>query len=195
MRFILIGLFTLAGCNRLKPEAPPTDAGAGSYARLGPVGLAVDDVRNGKVKMRGMLGAAGESKEEVFTVRTRFKLFDTAVPVRQSELQRDGSLMSGGLLKLKDASGREFKPTGGFGFDAVKGRREDKAILTADKPEATDVLTFESVAGAQGDLILEVSANYQLQQPDGTFLQPKDPGTFRFRIPQPMWSAPAPAAE
>jgi hypothetical protein len=196
MRLLLSGLvFALAGCNRLEPEPVPTDAGPGKYALLGPVGLCVEGVRNGKVKMRGMLGASGVSKEEVFTVHTRFKLFDPAVPVRQFALQRDGSLPGGGGLKLRDQAGKEFKAVGGFGFDAVEGRRSDTVILTAEKPEATDVLTFESVAGAQGDLTLDVPGNYQPQREDGMFAQLKDPGTFRFRIPQAVWSAPAPPVE
>ncbi len=187
MRPLLIALLAITlGCNR-KSDPTPTDAGPGNYARIGPIGLSVEEVRHGKVKMRGMLGATGESKDAVLTVRTRFKLFDTAVPVKQSELQRDGSLMSGGLLKLKDSAGKEFKSVGGFGFDAVQGRRADTAILTADKPEASDVLTFESVEGAKGALILDVSANYQIRQPEGTFRQPVDPGVFRFRLPRATW--------
>lgn len=180
-------LAALAGCNRDKPVAAPTDAGLGNYCRLGPIGLAVESVRNGKVAMKGMLGQGGESKDEVFAVRTRFKLLDTAVPVKQFGLQRDGGMFGGAGLKLKDENGREFKPLGGFGFDTVTGRRTDHAILTAENPEATDVLTFESAGPAYGDLILEVPANYQVQQPDGKFLQPKEPGTFRFRIPRAMW--------
>ncbi len=46
------------------------------------------------------------------------------------------------------------------------------------------------MSGATGDLILEVPANYQVQQPDGMFMQPKEPGTYRFRIPKAMWDAP-----
>jgi hypothetical protein len=131
----------------------------------------------------------------VFTVKTWFKLLDASVPVKQFALQRDGMMFGGGALKLLDETGREFKPVGGFGFDAVKTRRTADAILTAEKPEATDVLTFESTAGAVGDLTLEVPANYQQQQPDGTFLQPKEPGTFRFRLPRAMWAGPPPSTE
>lgn len=196
MRLLPAGILllaTLAGCNRTKPEQAPTDAGPGNYARLGPIGLSVESVRHGKVRMRGMMGQDGESKEDVLLVRTRFKLLDTSAAVKQFGLQRDGSMMGGGGLKVKDETGREFKAAGGFGFDAITGRRTDATILTADNPEATDVLTFESVAGAQGDLVLEVPANYQTKQPDGTFLMPKDPGTFRFRIPRAMWAEPPPA--
>ncbi len=187
-------LLSLIGCNRLRP-VPLTEAAAGNYDVRGPIGLSIESVRNGKVRMSGMMGRMGESKEVVFTIQTRFKLLDTSVPVKQFALQRDGTMLGGGSLKLKDETGREFKAVGGFGFDAVKGRRSDTAILTAENLEATDQLTFESVADAQGDLILEVPANYQLQQPDGTFLQPKEPGTFRFRIPQEMWSALPPTTE
>ena len=77
----------------------------------------------------------------------------------------------------------------------MKGRRSSEAILTAENPEATDVLTFESVAGADGDLTLEIPANYQTKTPEGHFLQPKQPGTFRFRIPQAVWSAPEPTTD
>ena len=58
-----------------------------------------------------------------------------------------------------------------------------------------DVLTFESVATATGDLTPEVPANYQVQQPGGTFLQPKYPGTFRFRIPRALYANPPPATD
>ncbi len=187
-------LFCSVGCGRFR-EKEPTPAGAGNFAQLGPVGLSVESVRHGKIRMRGMMGQMGESQDDVLTIKTRFKLLDTSTPVKQFALQRDGTMIGGGLLKVRDESGREFKPVGGFGFDAVTGRRTDDAILTAESSEATDVLTFETVAGAQGDLILEVPANYQIKQPDGTFLQPKDPGLFKFRIPHAMWSEPPPATE
>lgn len=196
MRILLAGLFLSSlGCGRFKSDPAPIEAGAGNYSQLGPVGLAVESVRHGKVRMRGMMGQMGESRDEVLTVKTRFKLLDTSTPVKQSGLQRDGTMLGGGLLKVRDEAGREFKPVGGFGFDAVSGRRTDDAILTAESPEAADVLTFETVAGAQGDLILEVPANYQLKQPDGTFLQPNAPGTYRFRLPRAMWAEPPPATE
>jgi len=192
---LLAGLLLISvGCSRFR-EKEPTPAGGESFAQLGPVGLSVESVRHGKIRMRGMMGQQGESSEEVLTIKTRFKLIDASTPVKQSALQRDGTMLGGGGLKVRDEAGREFKPVGGFGFNAVTARRTDDAILTADNPEATDVLTFETVAGAQGDLILEVPANYQLKQSDGTFLQPKDPGTFKFRIPHAMWSEPPPATE
>lgn len=182
----------VVGCKG-KSDPAPTDAG--NYAQLGPIGLSVESVKLGKVRMRGMMGQDGESRDAVFTIRTRFRLLDTSVPVKQFGLQRDGSMMGGGGLKLKDAGGREYQPVGGFGFDAVAGRRDDHAILTAESPEATNVLTFESVAGASGDLTLEVPANYQVKQPDGTFRQPEEPGTFRFRIPKSVWDAPLPTTD
>ncbi|MCE9566772.1 MAG: hypothetical protein K8U57_32605 [Planctomycetes bacterium] len=192
---ILAGLlFITAGCSRFREKAP-TPAGGESFAQLGPVGLSVESVRHDAIRMRGMMGQMGESHEKVLTIKTRFKLIDTSTPVKQSALQRDGTMLGGGLLKVRDETGREFKPVGGFGFNAVSARRTDDAILTAENPEATDVLTFETVAGAQGDLILEVPANYQVKQSDGTFLQPKDPGTFKFRIPHAMWAEPPPATE
>ncbi len=144
--------------------------------------------------MRGMMGQDGESKDEVFTVKTRFKLLDASVPVKQFALQRDGMMFGGGAVsKLLDENGREFKPVGGFGFDAVKARRTADAILLGEKPEATDVLTFESTAGAIGDLtskcprIPAATAGRQVPPAEGT-------GTFRFRLPPPMWGGPPPSA-
>ncbi len=199
MRPLLACLFLIAvvGCNQ-KPTAPPvTDAGPGNYVQLGPVGLAVESARLGKIRMRGMMGQDGESKDDVFTIKTRFKLLDPSNVVKQPALQRDGMMtMGGGGLKLKDENGHEFKPIGGFGFDTVHTRRTKDVILNNEPTgEVADVLTFESVAAAVGDLFLEVPANYQIQQPNDAFLMPKDPGTFRFRIPRAMWDAPPPAVE
>jgi hypothetical protein len=196
--FLLLALFAI-GCTRGSnaPPAPePVEVGSGEYARLGPIGLRVESVQLGKVRMRGMMGQDGESKEDVFVVRTRFKLFGDG-PVKQPALQRDTGMISmgGGGLKLTGANGTQFKPLAAAGFAGVRGRRSENAVLTAENPEATDVLTFESVAGADGDLTLEVPGNYQTQTPEGNFLQPKEPGTFRFRIPKAVWSAPPPATD
>ncbi len=119
---LLLTLLAAVGCNR-KPKAPePTEAGPGSYCQLGPVGLSVESVRNGKVRMRGMMGGDGESKEDVFTVKTRFKLLDTGVPVKQFALQRDGAMMTfgDGGLKLTDEKGVQFKQVAAGGFDGVR---------------------------------------------------------------------------
>jgi hypothetical protein len=190
----LLLVTALVGCSRTKPAPASIEAGPGNYCQLGPIGLAVESVRLGKIRMHGMMGQDGESKEDVFTVKTRFKLLDASVPVKQFALQRDGTMLGGGL-KLTDENGTQFKPVGGFGLSGVTARGTGDAILTGENPEATDVLTFESVAGAVGDLTLEVSANYQVKQSDGTFLQPKEPGTFRFRIPRAMWETPPPSTE
>jgi len=190
-------LLALMGCKRAGDSTATaiTEAGAGNYCKLGPLGLSVESTRIGKIRMRGMMGQDGESDREVFTVKVRFKLFDTSVSVKQPVLQRDGMMMGGAGLKLKDENGREFNPIGGFGFDSAMARRTEDAILTNEKPEVADVLTFESTIGAVGDLILEVSGNWQAQQPDGKYLQPKDPGTFRIRIPRAMWEAHPPSTE
>jgi hypothetical protein len=202
MRLLIFGtLFVaLAGCQReQKNEAvsiPVTDAGPGNYCKLGPIGLSVESGRLGKIRMRGMLGQDGESKDAVFSVKLRFKQFDMAHVVKQPALQRDGMMMGGAGLRLKDENGREFRPVSGFGFDTITGRRSNDVILVHDaSAEATDVLTFESTAEAAGDLILEVPANYQLQQPNDAFLQPKQPGTFRFRIPRSLWDVSPPSTE
>ena len=194
---VLVVLLAAVGCKRgSEAQTAPEPVGVGEYSRLGPVGLSVESVRLGKVRMRGMMGQDGESKDDVFVVRTRFKLFEGG-PVKQPALQRDGGLIQFGEggLKLTGANGNRFKAVAGGGFDGVKGRRSDHAILTAENPEATDVLTFESVAGADGDLTLEVPANYQTKTPEGHFTQPKEPGVFRFRIPKAVWSAPPPTTE
>ncbi len=199
MRTLLAGLFlaALVGCKRdAKPDDGETDAGPGNYQQLGPVGLAVESARNGKVRGQDMFGRDGESEVEVFTVRLRLKLLDDSQVVKQPPLQRDGMLMFGGGAKLWDESGREFKPFAAGGFGRAVGRRTKDAILNqAENGEVTDVLTFESVAAATGDLVLEIPANYQLQQPNDAFLQTTDPGTFRFRIPRGMWEAPLPTTE
>lgn len=195
---LLVALLASVGCNRGQPDQPGSaEAGSGNYARLGPIGLSVESVRHGKVRIRGMMGQDGESKEDIFTIKTRFKLFDTAVPVKQPAIQRDGGLISIGESKLKlyDAQGRQAKPVVAGGFDGVRARRSDTAVLTADHSETTDLLTFESISGATGDLTLEVPANYQVMQSDGNFLQPKEPGTFKIRIPQAMWNAPPPTTD
>lgn len=196
---LLLTLLAAAACNRGGSVSAPgtAEAGAENYARLGPIGLAVESVRLGKVRMRGMMGQDGESKEDVFTVRTRFKLLDTATPVKQPALQRDGGLISIGDngLKLTDERGTRFKTVAGGGFDGVRARRAEAAVLTAESSEAPDLLTFESVRGASGDLTLEVPANYQVMQPNGSFAQPKEPGTFKLRIPKAMWDAPPPTTE
>ena len=186
-----------AGCSRAARPPEPAEGGPGGYSRVGPVGLAVESVRNGKVRMRGMLGRDGESKDDVFAVHTRFKLLDPGAAVKQPALQRDGGMftMGDGGLKLTDANGTRFKQIAAGGFDGVTARRADAALLTTASGEATDLLTFESVSGAAGDLTLEVPANYQLQQPDGTFRQPNEPGTFRLRIPKAMWAAPPPTTD
>jgi hypothetical protein len=188
------------GCQRereQKPEALPiTDAGPGNYCQLGPVGLSVESARLGKIRMRGMLGQDGESKDAVFAVKLRFKQFDTSSVVKQPALQRDGMMLGGAGFRLKDENGREFRPVGGFGFDTITGRRSKDVILVDDpNAETTDVLTFESTADAAGELTLEVPANYQIQQPNDAFLQPKQPGTFRFRIPRSMWDVSPPSTE
>lgn len=196
---LLLVLAGAAGCKRGPAEQPPgtADTGPGSYARLGPVGLAVESVRHGKIRIRGMMGQDGESKEDVFTIKTRFKLFDTGTPVKQPAIQRDGGLLSFGesKLKLTDGQGRQAKPVTAGGFDGVRARRSDAVVLTAENSEATDLLTFESIAGAAGDLTLEVPANYQVMQPDGSFSQPKEPGTFKIRIPKEVWDAPPPTTD
>jgi len=196
---LLLALVTALGCKRganprrcrsLWKSAPM------SFYRAGPVGLRVESVRLGKIRMRGMMGQDGESKDDVFVVHTRFKLFDDG-PVKQPALQRDGGLITFGEggLKLLGANGNRFKQVSAGGFDGVKGRRSDEAILTAEKPEATDVLTFESVAGADGDLALEIPANYQTKTGEGHYMQPKEPGVYRFRIPKAVWSAAPPSTE
>jgi hypothetical protein len=192
---VLLGV--ALGCKRdAKPVPEPIEAGSGAFDQLGPIGLRIESVRLGKVRMRGMLGQVGESKDEVFVVHTRFKLLGEG-PVKQPALQRDGGLfqIGEGGLKLTSPNGSRFKQVAAGGFDGVKGRRTADAILTTENPEATDVLTFESVVGADGDLTLEIPANYQTKTPEGHFLQPKEPGTFRFRIPKTMWSAPPPTTE
>jgi hypothetical protein len=199
MRLVLACLFLVAlvGCNRAgkSSQSATTEAGTGNYCQLGPIGLSVEATRLGKIRMRGMMGQDGESDKEVFSIRTRFKLFDTSVPVKQFALQRDGMMMGGAGLKLKDENGKEFNPIGGFGFNAINARRTEEAILTAENPETADVLTFESTIGAVGNLTLEIPGNWQVQQPDGKFLQPKSPGTFRFHIPRSMWDSPPPSTE
>jgi len=73
MRYLAFTLLiATVGYSRFKSDAP-TEAGAGNYARLGPLGLSVESVWQGKIRMRGMMGQDGESTENVFTVRTRFK--------------------------------------------------------------------------------------------------------------------------
>lgn len=198
--FFLFAPLVLAGCNRQgdsKSEASTaTEAGAGNYCRLGPIGLSVESARLGKIRMRGMMGQDGESDREVFTLKTRFKLFDTGTPVKQPVIQRDGMLIMGAAgVTLKDESGRQFNPVGGFGLNAATSRRTQDAVLTAEKPEVTDLLTFESTIGAAGDLILSVKGDWQVQQPDGKFLQPAETGTFRIRIPRAMWETEPPATE
>ncbi len=194
----LLILVALAGCKKKDASSISsiTEAGSGNYCRIGPLGLAVESTRLGKIRMRGMMGQDGESDKEVFTVKTRFRLFDTSTPVKQPVLQRDGVLMMGGAgLKLKDENGKEFSPIGGFGFNSAMARRTEDAILTAEKSEITDLLSFESTIGAVGSLTLEVPGNWQVQQSDGKFLQPKETGTFRIRIPLTMWESPPPATE
>jgi hypothetical protein len=194
----LLILVVFAGCKKKDESSNSslTEAGPGSYCRLGPLGLSVESTRLGKIRMRGMMGQDGESDKEVFTVKTRFKLFDTSTSVKQPVLQRDGMLMMGGTgLKLKDENGREFSPIGGFGFNSALARRTEDTVLTVEKSEITDILTFESTIGAVGSLTLEVPGNWQVQQPDGKFLQPKETGTFHIRIPRAMWESPPPATE
>lgn len=196
---LLLTFVATPGCKRgADAPAPPdlVEVGSGEYYRAGPIGLRIESVRLGKIRMRGMMGQEGESKDDVFVVRTRFKLFD-AGPVKQFALQRDGGLITfgDGGLKLTDSRGVRFKQVSAVGFDGVKGRRSDDAILTAENPEATDVLTFESPAGADGDLTLEIPANYQTKTPEGHFRQPKEPGAYRFRIPKAVWSAPPPTTD
>jgi hypothetical protein len=195
---LLLALVVTVGCKRGAKDAP-ADAvvvGSGEYSRLGPVGLSVESVQLGKVRVRGMFGQDGESKGDVLVVRTRFKLFGDG-PVKQPALQRDGGLIQigDGGLKLTAATGRRYNQVAASGFAGVTGRRTSDAILTAENPEATDVLTFESVTGADGDLTLEVPANYQTKTPEGHFLMPKEPGTFKFRIPKAVWSAPPPSTD
>lgn len=194
---LVLAVFIATGCTPTAKPPELAEAGPGGYSQVGPVGLAVESVRNGKVRMRGMMGRDGESKDDVFAVRTRFKLLDAGAAVKQPALQRDGGMftMGDGGLKLTDENGTRFKQIAAGGFDGVKARRSDAALLTTASGEATDLLTFESVAGAAGDLTLEVPANYQTQQPDGTFRQPKEPGTFRLRIPKAMWDAPPPTTD
>ncbi|HEV3383597.1 MAG TPA: hypothetical protein VG097_02215 [Gemmata sp.] len=203
MRILFASLFALValiGCKRGTETAATassiTEAGPGNYCQLGPLGLSVESTRLGKIRMRGMMGQDGESDKEVFTVKTRFKLFDASTPVKQPVLQSDGMLTMGAVgLKLKDETGREFNPIGGFGFSAATTRRTEDAILNAEKPEIADILTFESTIGAVGNLTLEVPGKWQVQQPDGKYLQPKETGTFRIRIPQSMWDSPPPSVE
>jgi hypothetical protein len=200
MRLLIAPLFLLAliGCKRTNESTTSslTEAGAGNYCKLGPLGLSVESTRLGKIRMRGMMGQDGESDKEVFTVKTRFKLFDTSTPVKQPVLQRDGMLTMGAVgLKLKDDNGREFNPVGGFGFNSAIARRTEDAILSAEKPELADTLTFESTISAVGNLTLEIPGNWQVQQTDGKYLQPKEPGTFRIHIPRTMWDSQPPATE
>ena len=93
--FILAPLFLLLlpGCKKSTESSSPTEAGAGNYSRLGPIGLAVESTRLGKIRTRGMMGQDGESDRDVFTIKTRFKLFDTSTPVKQPVLQRDGMMI------------------------------------------------------------------------------------------------------
>ena len=101
----------------------PVEVGSGDFYRAGPVGLRIDAVRLGKVRMRGMMGQ-GESKDDVFVVHTRFKLMGDG-PVKQPALQRDGGLITFGEggLKLTDSRGVRFKQAlpPPAGFDGVKG--------------------------------------------------------------------------
>jgi hypothetical protein len=170
--------------------AGPTEAGVGNWVRLGPVGLSIESVRLGKVRMGGMMGQAGESKDDVFQVRTRLKLFDPAATVKQDPLQKDGMMFFGSGLKLTDAAGTPYKEVGGFGFDSVKGRRSKPVELTAANPEATDLLTFEAKAGDADELVLTIPGTWQEKQADGRFLQPQKPGSFTFRLPKAVWAAP-----
>ena len=193
----LLTLLVAVGCKRGGKSTEPAEAGSGSYSQCGPLGLSVESVRNGKVRMRGMMGQDTESKDDVFTVKTRFKLLDTSVGVKQAALQRDGAMFTigDGGLKLTDANGVRFKAVVGGLTTDVKARRSDDAILTAENGEATDLLTFESITGATGDLTLEVPANYWLRQPDGSYSLPKDKETFRLRIPRAMWETPPPTTD
>ena len=81
---LLLLLLLVIGCKRgantqSVPEA--VEAGSGAFSQLGPVGLRIESVRLGKVRIRGMMGQDGESKEDVFVVHTRFKLLG-AGPVK-----------------------------------------------------------------------------------------------------------------
>lgn len=198
LNLLFIGLAAAAGCGKglnplTSPSAADVEAGAGNYSRSGPMGLSVETTRLGKIRMRGMMGQDGESDREVFTIRTRLKLLDAETPVKQPPLQRDGMMFGGAGLELKDDAGKVYRPVGAFGFGGATARRKDDVVLSAESPETTDLLTFESTREATGDLTLIVSGSWQAKQEDGKFLQPGRPGSFRIRIPRAMWESPLPS--
>ncbi|MDY3560470.1 hypothetical protein R5W23_001704 [Gemmata sp. JC673] len=194
---LLLVLVGPIGCKRGLIDRPDT-ADAGSYARVGPLGLAVESVRHGKVRVRGMMGQEGESKDDVFVIKTRFKLLDTSMPVKQPAIQQDGGIQFSfgeNKLRLVDGQGREAKPVAAGGLDAVSARRTGTTVLNAENSEATDLLTFESIPGATGDLTLEVPASYQPMQPNGNYAIQKSPGTFKIRILKDVWDAQPPTVD
>jgi len=192
---LAVGCRKNAGGDGTADAPPAVTPGAENWVKLGPVGMSVESVRVGKVRMGGMMGRAAESKDDVFQVRTRFRLFDPAAVVKQGTFQSDGMVMFGHGLALKGADGTAYKEVGGGGFDSIKGRRTKAVELTAAAPEATDLLTFEGTAGLAEELVLTVPGTWQEKQPDGTFLRPPTPGAFTFRIPKAAWSAPPRAVE
>ena len=48
-----LGLWCCQGCGKGKQAPDVTEAGPGNWARLGPVGLSIESVRLGRVRMSG----------------------------------------------------------------------------------------------------------------------------------------------
>jgi hypothetical protein len=176
---------SLAGCS---PAPKWTDAGPEQWQQVGPCAVAVESVRVGKVKVKGVgLGGEGESKEDLLVIKTRFRNQDDKLTVKYIPWQNDRMPITIDL-SLADDRGQSYKPVVAFGlWTTVEGRPGDDVIVKAADPPVSDLLTFEAKAAQANVLLLEMPAKWMEQDPAGWRI--KSEGKFRFRIPREMWQA------
>jgi hypothetical protein len=181
---LVLSVTTLAGCGQ---GVSWTDAGPEQWQRVGPCSVTVESVRVGKVKVKGMLGGEGESREDLLIIKTLFRNHDDQLKVKYIPWQSDRMPVAIGL-SLTDDKGQTYKPVVAFGsFATVQGRPGDDVVVTPADAPVSDLLTFEAKAAEANVLLLEMPAKWMEQEPAGWRI--KSDGTFRFRIPRQMWQA------
>jgi hypothetical protein len=166
------------------PEVVYAEVVPGQWERCGPVGMTIDEVRLGKVKTEGF-PAKGESKEPVFLVRTRFKVFDDKLTIRYLPWQGDAPFGLGNDINLEDDKENQYNLVVFGLFGSPEGRQKKEVELNASQPPVADLLTFQSKAANASVLFLELSARWQEQGAKGW--QTVSKGRFRYRIPRSVW--------
>jgi hypothetical protein len=167
------------------PDVTYAEVVPGQWERVGPVGMTIDEVRLGKVKTEGFPGK-GESKDAIFQVRTRFKVFDDKLTLRYVPWQGDAPFGFGNEIILEDEKETHYSLLAFGLFASPEGRQKKEVELKASDAPVADLITFEAKADDAGVLFLELPARWKERGAKDWETVTK--GKFRYRIPRSVWA-------